>query len=110
MPANLNQSGEEFGIVQADRNSVLVNLSIIPIYYEYLCYKFIEGTKLKGYLKLEANIYVGSGAIAPEIGHGIVTRIDNGLAYFEPENISCDIRKLIPLTQPTLVFIPNILM
>lgn len=99
----------KFGIVQADQISVLVNIEIYPIHFEYLCYNFLAGAKLRGQLRLEKNIKAGSTAIAPELGYVKVLKITNGKAYFENMENTCNVRLLVPMDMPALVFVPTIL-
>lgn len=100
---------EQKVIVQADCISVLSHLTVYPIYYQYLCYSFLAGSTIKGYLKFELNITKGCSAIAPEIGLVKVESIKNGNAYFENIDSICSVRSLIPLGAPMLVFIPRII-
>ncbi len=100
---------EQFGIVQANRISVLVNDNVYPVQYEYLCYTFTPGNRLKGELRIEPNIVPGSKAISPRYGLVTVFSISNGIAYLKGNKMKCEVRNLAPISAPIIVFIPQIL-
>lgn len=107
---NYNQGASHIGIVQSDGSSVSIEEQIYPIHYEYLCYTFKTGSRIKGDIRLAANIIIGSMAIVPEHGQVIVKEIIKGIAYFESNDLFCEVRLLCPLSGPTLVFVPQILL
>ncbi|WP_028978593.1 hypothetical protein [Sporocytophaga myxococcoides] len=100
---------EHIGIVQANGISVLIDDLVYPVQYEYLCYTFAPGNRLKGHLRIEPNIVPGSRAISPKYGLITVLSISNGIAYFKEKNMSCEVRDLAPISAPIIVFIPQIL-
>ncbi len=104
------QDSSYIGIVQSDGSSVLIEEQIYPIHYEYLCYTFKPESRIKGNLRLEANIIAGNIALAPEHGQVIVKKIIKGIAYFENNDLYCEVRLLCPLSGPTHVFVPQILL
>ncbi|GAL85421.1 hypothetical protein MYP_2650 [Sporocytophaga myxococcoides] len=75
-----------------------------------MCYTFKPDSRIKGHLRLEENIIDGSTALAPEHGQVIVKKIINGIAYFEGNDLFCEVRLLCPLSGPTPVFVPQILL
>lgn len=100
---------EQFGIVQANGISVLIGEHVYPVQYEYLCYSFTPGNRLKGVIRIEPNIVPGSRAISPRYGLVTVQSIKNGIACFKEKKKCCEVRDLAPLSAPILVFIPQIL-
>jgi hypothetical protein len=105
-----NQGSNHIGVIQSDGSSVLIEDKIYPIHYEYLCYTFQADSRIRGTLRLEANIIAGCTALVPEHGQVIVKKIIKGIAYFENNALFCEVRLLCPLSGPTLVFIPQILL
>ncbi|MBO9700365.1 MAG: hypothetical protein J7604_09170 [Sporocytophaga sp.] len=100
---------EHIGIVQANGISVLIDEHVYPVQYEYLCYTFAPGHRLKGELRIEPNIVPGSRAISPRYGLVTVLYISKGIAYFKERKKCCEVRDLAPISAPILVFIPQIL-
>jgi hypothetical protein len=100
---------EQFGIVQANRISVLIDESVYPVQYEYLCYSFTPGNRLKGGLNIEPNIVPGSKAVSPKYGLVTVLSISNGIAYLKENKKQCEVSSLAPISAPIIVFIPQIL-
>jgi len=107
---NQNQSSNQIGIVQSNGTSVAIESQVYPIHYEYLCYAFKPGSRIRGYVQTVPNITDGSLAISPRYGQIVVQKINKGFAFFSNNKLQCEVRLLCPLTAPSTVFIPKILL